>query len=457
MDHVPCRQARLETAHKPPSATLATLRRWAHRLHALLRGASPADRPRVLVMTITSYPDDGRPFREVRGLVDAGYQVTVICGLARRRPRREVMDGVSVYRFQNPFLDQAARMQVSAASKRDRRLRPKGLLGYVLGWGVSTVAALFHSVRVLRRPGFDVVHVHNPPDTLAPLAAVYKLFGKRIVYDHHDLAPDMYYARSKGGGRPFVHRILLALEKRSCRAADHVITTNNSYRIVEIERGGISSDRITIVRNGPDLAQLQAVEPDPRVREWATWIIGYVGVMGVQDGVDHLLRAVHHLIADLGKADCLCILVGAGNAWDDLQRLSAELDLGGHVRFTGWLSRADAMRTIASVDVGVEPAPSNPYNDRSTMVKVMEYMALGKPVVAYDLPENRFTAQAAALYASPNSEIELARAIATLLDDPERGASMGAFGRMRVEQELSWEHSVQQLLKAYREIAPLPG
>jgi glycosyltransferase involved in cell wall biosynthesis len=172
--------------------------------------------------------------------------------------------------------------------------------------------------------------------------------------------------------------------------------------------------------------------------------------------VHHLLRALHHLIVDLGKTDCLCVLVGAGDAWDDLQRLAGELDLGRQVLFTGFLPRPEAMRTIASVDVGVEPAPSNPYNDRSTMVKVMEYMALGKPVVAYDLPENRFTAQSAALYVTPNSEMELARAIGALLDDPERRAAMGAFGRRRIEQELSWQHAAKNLVDAYREIAPLP-
>jgi glycosyltransferase involved in cell wall biosynthesis len=408
------------------------------------------------VITVTSYPDDGRPRREVQALVDAGYQVTVICALARNRPRRETMNGVRVYRFRNPLYSGDARVQMAERTRRGARRQGKGLLGYLLGWGGSTLTALLLSMRLFGRPGFEVIHVHNPPDSLAPAAAAYKLFGKRLVYDHHDLAPEMYYARTRGKGRSSVYRILLVLEKLSFLVADRVITTNDSYRRLEIERDGVSPEKVTVVRNGPDADWLSSVGTDPEVRGRARWIIGYVGVMGYQDGVDHLLRALRHLIDDLGKADTLCVLVGAGDAWDELQALATELGIREHTLFTGWLPRGEAMRTIASVDVGVEPAPSNPYNDRSTMVKVMEYMALGKPVVAYDLPENRFSAQSAAVYARPNDELELARATSELLDQPERRAAMGAIGRERVEAELAWRHSVPRLLEAYRSVAPLP-
>jgi glycosyltransferase involved in cell wall biosynthesis len=408
------------------------------------------------VITVTSYPDDGRPRREVQALVEAGYQVAVVCGQARRRPRRETMNGVQVFRFRNPLYSRDARIQVSDEGRRAGGRRVKGVLGYLLGWGGSTLAAFFLSVRLVRSPGFDVIHVHNPPDTLALAALVFRPFGRRLVYDHHDLAPEMYYARTRNQGRRSVYRVLLLLERLSLRVSDQVITTNESYRRLEIERGRVSPHKVQVVRNGPEADLMSSVGSDPAIRGRARWILGYVGVMGPQDGVDHLLRALRHLIDDHRKRDILCVLVGAGDAWDQLQGLATKLNLREHTHFTGWLPRDEAMRVIASLDVGVEPAPSNPYNDRSTMVKVMEYMAFGKPVVAYDLPENRFTARSAAIYAPANDELELARATADLLDQPERREAMGAAGRERVEAELAWRHSVPRLLDAYRRVAPLP-
>jgi glycosyltransferase involved in cell wall biosynthesis len=178
--------------------------------------------------------------------------------------------------------------------------------------------------------------------------------------------------------------------------------------------------------------------------------------MGYTDGVDHLLRALHHLVYDLGRADVLGVLIGRGDAWNELQELTKSLGLERHVWFTGFISDTDMIRYLSTADLCVDPDPSNPFNDRSTMVKMMEYMALGRPVVAFDLPEHRRTADAAAVYARPNDDLEFARAIAELMDDPLRRERMGAFGRARVEQELAWVHSVPHLLAAYEALAPDP-
>jgi glycosyltransferase involved in cell wall biosynthesis len=245
------------------------------------------------------------------------------------------------------------------------------------------------------------------------------------------------------------------LEKLSLRFADHVIATNQSYKEMQIERGGVPAERITIVRNGPELTGRQVPESDPGLRLRGKTIIGYMGVMGFQDGVDYLLRALHHLVHGLGRTDVFCVLIGGlGSAQPSLKRLATQLGLDDYVWFTGWVSDADLLRYIASADICVDPDPSNPFTDRSTMTKMAEYMALAKPIVAFDLPEHRRTAQAAAIYVRPNDELEFARALAQLADDPERRRTMGVLARRRVETELAWHYSARTLVEAYRRLFP---
>lgn len=387
----------------------------------------------LMLLENYAYPQDGRVRREAVALVAAGYRVAVICPSEPGQPWHEVVDGVRVYRFPAPPAGQ-------------------GFLGYVWEYAYAMVASLLLSWLVFWRDGFDVIHAHNPPDTFVFIALCYKLLGRRFVYDHHDLAPEMYYARFGGQGKRLVYQALVWLEKLSCLAADHVIATNESYRAVEMQRGGVPGERITIVRNGPDLTRLRSVEPDPRVRRMGTTIIGYAGVIGFQDGVDYLLRALHHLVHDLGRTDFYCVIIGKGDARASLRALAHQLGLDEHVWFTGWVPDADYVRYLCSTDICVDPDPSNPFNDRSTMNKVMEYMALGKPVVAFDLPEHRFSAREAALYVRPNDELELARALAQLMDAPALREAMGALGRRRVEDALDWCHSVPNLLAAYRAV-----
>jgi glycosyltransferase involved in cell wall biosynthesis len=238
----------------------------------------------------------------------------------------------------------------------------------------------------------------------------------------------------------------------TCRLADHVIATNQSYKAMVMQRGGVPEGRITIVRNGPELKHLSVVQPDPELRKEGRTLIGYVGNMGHQDGVDHLLRALRHLLFDLGRSDFDCVLIGTGSAWNGLKQLAIELGLENHVRFTGWVSDADLLRYLSSADICVDPDPSNPFNDRCTMIKMTEYMALSKPIVAFDLPEHRVTAQGAAVYASNNDEMEFARLLTQLMDDPIRRHQMGTLGRERVEKTLAWQHQAAHLLAAYEMI-----
>jgi len=391
----------------------------------------------LMLVENTFYPHDPRVRREARALVDAGFQVSVISPALPGQLWRETIDGVRVYRYPVP----------PAAN---------GFLGYLLEYGYSMVMLFLVSLLVFLREGFDVIHVANPPDTLALIAAGYKLLGKRLVYDHHDLAPEMYYARFPGRGSRLVHSALVLFEKLSCRLADHVIATNESYKKMEMERGGVREACITIVRNGTDLHRMRPVEPDCALRSMKKTIIGFAGVMGFQDGVDYLLRALHYLVRDLDRTDFYCVLIGGGDALADLKRLTRHLALDEYVRFTGYLFGEDLVRVLSAADICVGPDPSNPYNDRSTMMKLMEYMALCKPIVAFDLPEHRVTAQEAAVYVTPNDERAFARALATLMDDPARRQAMGAAGRGRVERELAWHYSIPKLLEAYRRLLPGP-
>jgi len=387
----------------------------------------------LMLLGNNPYPHDPRVRREAVALASAGYEVTVICPRLPSQSRSERIDGVRVLRYRTPE-------------------RVPGAAGYIVEYAYATLASLALSLRVLRRHGFDVVHAHNPPDTFALIGALYKLLGKRFVFDHHDLAPEMYDARFGGRGSRVVRTVLVLLEKLSCRLADHVIAANRSYRAVEIERGKVAPERITVVRNGPGFDDVRPTGPDPGLRARAGTLVGYLGVMGYQDGVDHLLRAMRHLVEDLGRRDALCILIGRGDAREDLERLARELQIEDHVLFTGFIPVADVVRHLSTVDVCVDPDPSNPFNDRSTMIKVMDYMSFARPIVAFDLPENRFTAGEAAHHVRPNDDLELARAIVELMDDPERRARMGAAGRTRVTSELAWEHSIPPLLGAYRAV-----
>lgn len=390
----------------------------------------------LMLLQNLSYPKDPRVRNEARTLATSGYQVSVIAPSQRGQRWHEKIEGVNVYRFPGPA-------------------QAKSSMGYFLEYGYSLMAIFIVSLFVFIRRGFDVIHIHQPPDILAFIAVFYKVFGKRFVMDHHDISPELYYARFRGKGNRFIFRVLLWLEKFSCRIADQIIATNQSYKQIEMQRDHVPEHRITIVRNGPDLNDLYKTTPFPELLNKQKIIIGYVGVTGIQDGLDYLLRSLQYLTYDLGKEDFICVVVGSGDALAGLKSFGKQFGIADKVLFTGWVSRPENVaRYLSSMEICVSPEPSDPYNDRSTAVKLMEYMALGKPIVAFDLPEHQFTAQDAAVYARPNDERDFARQIALLMDDPLLRENMGQKGRERVERELSWQIQEKVLLKIYESIIP---
>ncbi len=383
----------------------------------------------LMLLENSTYPVDPRVRQEAKTLSEAGYQVSVICPRATNQPWCENDNGVSIFRYPS--------------------LQAQGFLGYILEYSYSLAAMSILSLIVWVYSGFDVIHAANPPDSAVFIALFYKLFGKRFVFDHHDIAPEMYLVRYKNKGSQVVYRILVWLEKTSCRFADHVIATNQSHKNVEMQRGLVPEDHITIVRNGPAMACLNLARPDTCSREKEKVVFGYIGVIGPQDGLDYLLRALQLLNTVLQRNDFSCMIIGEGSALAELKIQAKHLGLLQYVSFTGFLPQAEALKRLSTVDICVDPDPSNIYNDRCTMIKLMEYMALGKPIVAFDLPEHHVTAGDAALYARPNEELDFARQIMTLMDDYQRRAKMGQIGMKRVENELAWSYQAQKLLDAY--------
>jgi glycosyltransferase involved in cell wall biosynthesis len=386
--------------------------------------------PRVVALLENNpYPFDIRVRPQVEALIAAGYHVTVICPRERNEPWRESIDGVQVYRFPMPASG-------------------TGVANYLVEFCFATLAMTVAMLWVWARYGLDVLHIYAPPDSLFFAGLLPRLAGKIIIYDNRDLSPELYESKF-GRADGVLYRLLLWLERRASRLATHVLVVNESYRRIIMERDGIPSDRVSAVRIGPELDRVRLTAPDPGLRARAKTIIAYLGQMAQQDGVDHLLQALRHLDQDFGHKDWFCVLIGPADEPQALEELAAQLGVSDRTWFTGYIPDEEMLRYLSTADICVDPDPANPLNNISTMVKLMEYMALGKPVVAYDLTEHRVTAGDAALYAQPNDELDMARQLMRLIEDPELRTRLAATGRERVERHLAWKHQRKRLLALY--------
>jgi glycosyltransferase involved in cell wall biosynthesis len=386
----------------------------------------------LILVENLSFPFDQRVWREATALVEEGCKVTVISpkGKGYDEEGRAVIGGIGVYRFRN----------FEARSQ---------LLGYALEYGYALLMMGVLSVVAFFREGFDVIHLCNPPDLLFLIALPYKMLGRRVVFDHHDLSPETYLSKKRTPSKNLVHRLLLVLERLTFRCADVVISTNRFYRELAVRRGYVSPDRVFVVRNGPNLGRIFPVAQDPALRRGKEHLVFYVGTMGAQDGLDYLLRAVSHLTHQNGRRDFPTLIMGGGPELELLKQCARDLDIASAVTFTGRVPIEDVREALSTADVCVCPDPPTPLNDVSTMNKTMEYMAVGKAIAAFDLRETRATAGGSALYARGGDAEALAEVIEELLSSPEKRARMGAEGRLRVRESFSWEHSKKHLWSAY--------
>jgi glycosyltransferase involved in cell wall biosynthesis len=382
----------------------------------------------LILVENLSVPFDRRVWQESKALRDAGWDVHVICPQGTKQDREPYaeIDGVKIHRY-----------PLKAATGGPR--------GYLFEYS----AAVWHTFRLARRIGpVDVVHACNPPDLLFLVARWLKRSGAKFVFDQHDLVPELYLSRFNRG-EDFLYRAVCRLERSTYRTADVVISTNESYRQVALRRGGMDPDKVFVVRSAPAVERFHEVPPEEELKKGKPHLLCYLGVMGPQDGVDYALRSLARIRDELGRTDWHAVFMGGGDTFDQMVTLSHELGLDDCVEFTGRVSDADLLRYLSTADVCLAPDPLNPLNDVSTMNKIMEYMAMSKPIVSFDLVEARVSADEAAVYAAANDESEFAKLVVKLLDDPAERKRMGELGRARVAGPLSWENSRKALLTAY--------
>ena len=387
----------------------------------------------LIIVQNLPVPFDRRVWLECQALLSEGHQVAVVCPKGDGDPPYQVIDTVELYKY---------RPYAPGGSKA----------GFIAEYAYSFLATAWLTFKARRSGRFAVMQACNPPDIFWPIALALRALDRtRFVFDHHDLCPELYESRFPDGPR-LPYKMLRALERRTHRTADHVISTNGSYRDVAVNRSGKPAGDVTIVRTGPDPDRLRRGEPSDELRRGRRFLAAYIGVMGPQDGVDIVVRAADVVVHQLGREDIAFTLIGKGDCFDELVALRDELGLAGHVEFTGRAPDELVARILSTADVGLSHDPKNPLNDVSTMNKTMEYMAFELPVVAFDLRETRVSAAEAGTYVTPNDVGEYARAIVELVDDEPRRSRLGKLGRARVEKELAWGHQRRAYLGVYKRL-----
>jgi glycosyltransferase involved in cell wall biosynthesis len=389
-----------------------------------------ANRKVLIIVENQSVPADPRVWKEALSLHENGWEVTVLCPRSEEWSEGyEMLEGIRIYRHPMPG-------EWNSAG------------GYLWEYSCALFWEFVYACRIYLRHGFHVIEGCNPPDDIFLIALPFKLLGVKYVFDHHDAAPELFL--SKYNKKGFFYKILLFLEKQSYRFSEVVMATNDSYRNLALTRGHRSLNDVFVVRNGPDLEKFRAVPPNPARKHGKPHLIGYVGNMGSQDGLDILLEVARH-IKNSGRRDIHFTCVGGGPELAKLRKMTESMNLSDMVNFTGRISDAELLEILSTADVCVNPDRPCQMNDISTMIKIMEYMALAKPIVQFDSKEGRFSAQGASLYVEKEDPVnDFASKLLWLLDRPNERRKMGKLGRERVENALAWEYSVPPLLAAYQ-------
>ena len=388
----------------------------------------------LIIVENLPIPFDRRVWMEATTLQKAGYQVSTISpkGNGFEKDYEEI-EGIHIYRHPLPPEESSVK-------------------GYLREYAWAVYWQFRLAQRVWREQGFNIIHICNPPDLLFLTAGWFKLFhGVKVIFDHHDLSPEMYIA--KYNRKDIFYHGLSWPERLTYATANLAIATNESHKEIAIARGGKKPEQVFVVRSGPELSRFRIMPPNPSYRQGKTYLVGYVGVMGEPEGIDYLLRIVRYLVREKDRQDIHFMLIGGGPSLEKHKALSQELEITEFVEFTGFKQGEELLERLSSCDLCVEPSPTTAYNENCTMNKILEYMAMGKPIVQFDLREGRRSAEGASLYAKPNDELEFAEKILQLLESPQLREKIGAEGRRRMEEILEWRHQAPKLLDAYARVS----
>lgn len=384
----------------------------------------------LIIVENLPVPFDSRVWKEACALREGGYEVTVLSPRGKGCTRNhEVLAGVHIYRHPMP-------------KEADTPL------AYLWEYGWALLWEFMYAWWIFLRRGFHVMQGCNPPDNIFMVALPFKLFGVKYIFDHHDANPELYYAKYER--KNLLYRVQMWLERLTYHFSDVVMATNESYKAIAVNRGHVDPEKVFVVRNGPDLRWFKPVPPMPELKYGKTYLVGYVGTMSIQEGLDILIDAALQ-IKTRGRRDVHFTCVGGGPGLAGLRALVKEKDLEDTINFTGRVPDKELLAILSTADVCINPDKPCEMNNISTMIKIMEYMALGKPIVQFDLKEARFSAGEASLYAANQDPVrDFAAKIIWLLDHPDARQRMGELGRQRVEKELAWGYSIVHLLAAYQ-------
>jgi glycosyltransferase involved in cell wall biosynthesis len=385
----------------------------------------------IIVENLPS-PFDRRVWQEATTLRDFGATVSIICPTGKGYEKKfEIIDEIAIYRHHLP---------VEADSP----------LGYLMEYGLALFWEFVLAWKCLFTRGVDVIQACNPPDLIYLVAKPFKLLGKKFIFDHHDINPELYLA--KFNRKDFFYRLMLYFERRTFQNAVISIATNESYKEIAIKRGGKRPEDVFVVRSGPSLERLKIISPVPELKKGRKYLVGYVGVIGKQEGLTYLVEAAEYIVKKKKREDVHFICVGGGTELPRIRDYSIEKGVGDYFTFTGRVPEQQLLEALNTADVCVNTDEYNEMNDKSTMNKIMEYMALGKPIVQFDLKEGRVSAQEASLYAKHNDAVDMAEKIIYLLDNPTVRKEMGDYGRNRIEKKLNWDIEKKHLIQAYQRV-----
>ncbi|WP_026882539.1 glycosyltransferase family 4 protein [Clostridium akagii] len=383
----------------------------------------------LIIVENLPVPFDTRVWQEATTLVNNNYVVSVICPKGKGYEKDyELIQGVNIYRYCLP-------------------VEGNGAIGYLNEYYVSYKEQLRLAKKVYKDIGFDVIQGCNPPDNIYFIAKKFKKYGVKYVFDHHDLCPELYIA--KFNKRGIFYKVLCYFEKQTYKNCDMAYATNRSYKKIAMERGKMDAKKVHILRSGPNLERLKINLPKPEIKRGKKYMIGYLGVIGQQEGLEYLLEAAKYLREDKKREDIFYGVVGGGPHLETIKKKATKMGLDDIVEFTGRVSDETMLDYLNTADVCVNTDEYNEMNDKSTMNKILEYMALGKPIVQFDLREGKYSAEKASLYAKQNDAIDMAKKIDYLLENEDVRKQMGCYGRKRIVNELSWEHTSKALVEGY--------